>query len=114
MDVVSMRDGRSAEPIEGVKLTVLAGDERMNAQHFEIQPGAEVPEHSHEHEQVGQIFEGTFTFLVDGEEIVVGPGDSYAIPSNEPHAAINEGDEVVTGVEMFSPPRLHPDWAPEE
>lgn len=113
MDVVSVDEGRTAEPIEGVTLTILAGDERMNVQHFDIDPGAEVPVHSHDNEQVGQIFEGTLTFLVDGEELVVGPGDSYAIPAGEPHGARNDGDDPVVGVDVFSPPRPNPDWAPD-
>jgi quercetin dioxygenase-like cupin family protein len=114
MNVVSMDEGRTAEPIEGVTLTILAGADRTNAQHFEIEPGAEVPVHSHEHEQVGQIFEGTLTFVRDDEAVEVGPGDTYAIPSNEPHGARNDGGETVVGIEMFSPPRLNPDWAPDE
>jgi quercetin dioxygenase-like cupin family protein len=58
--------------------------------------------------------EGTLTFVVDGEEIPVGPGDSYAIPGGEPHAAFNDGDETVRGVEMFSPPRERANWGEDE
>lgn len=114
MDVLPVDEGRSAEPIDGVTLTILAGDERMNAQHFRVEPGAEIPVHSHENEQVGQVYEGRLTFLVDGEELVVGPGDTYAIPANEPHGARNEGEETVVGIDVFSPPRYDPDWAPGE
>jgi quercetin dioxygenase-like cupin family protein len=96
--------------MEGVRLTLLAGAERMNAQSFEIEPGATVPEHSHDSEQVGLVTAGHLTFLVDDEELVCGPGDSYAIPGGEPHGARNDGDETVEGVEMFSPPRATPTW----
>jgi len=114
MDVVQIDDGRSGDPVEGVHLTLMAGGERMNVQRFEIEPGAEVPVHSHDNEQTGQIYEGTLTFLVDGEELECGPGDTYAIPSGEPHGARNDGTETVIGVDVFSPPRKNPDWASDD
>jgi len=53
------------------------------------------------------------TFVVAGEEIVCGPGDSYAIPGEQPHAAENRGDETVRGVDIFSPPRENLSWQTE-
>jgi len=110
MEVVPKDAEESTEAVEGVHLSLLAGDEAMNVQHFEIEPGADVPEHSHDNEQTGYITQGTLTFLVDGEELDVSAGDSYAIPGDEPHAAENRGDVPVEGVDIFSPPRENPDW----
>ena len=110
MERVSVTDREATEAVEGVHLSILAGAEKMNVQHFDIEPGAEVPEHSHPHEQTGYIFEGTLTFLVDGEELEVAAGDSYAIPGDEAHAAENRGEMPVRGVDIFSPPRENPDW----
>lgn len=110
MERAALDDVQTTEAVDGVHLAMLAGGERTNVQGFEIEPGAEVPEHSHEHEQAGVVYEGELTFLVDGEETVVGPGESYVIPGAEPHAAENRGDEPVRGVDVFSPPRTDPDW----
>lgn len=110
MEVVPKEAVESTEAVEGVHLSLLAGAEEMNVQHFLIESGAEVPEHSHENEQTGYITQGTLTFLVDGEELLVSAGDSYAIPADEPHAAENRGDVPVEGVDIFSPPRENPDW----
>jgi len=110
MDRTKPGEGIAGEPVEDVYLERLISGERMNLQSFEIEPGATVPEHSHPHEQVGYVFEGTLTFLVDGEEIPIGPGDSFAIPGDEPHGARNDGDGTVRGVDVFSPPREAPDW----
>lgn len=110
MEVVPKDAVESTEAVEGVHLSILAGAERMNVQHFFIEPGADVPEHSHENEQTGLVTQGTLTFLVDGEELEVSAGDSYAIPADEPHAAENRGDVPVEGVDVFSPPRENPDW----
>ena len=110
MERVSVDDVDASEAAEGVHLALLAGHEEMNVQHFEIEPGASVDEHSHPHEQTGFIYEGELTFLTDGEEIACGPGDSYAIPGEQPHGAENRGEETVRGVDIFSPPRENPSW----
>ena len=100
------------EAVENVRLGVGAAGEEMSVQYFEIQPGAEVPEHSHHHEQSGLITQGELTFLLDGgERVTVGPGESYVLDGDEVHGAVNEGDEVVEGVDVFAPPRTDPDWA---
>jgi quercetin dioxygenase-like cupin family protein len=54
--------------------------------------------------------DGVLTFVVDGERIPVGAGDSFAIPGGEPHAAENAGDVPAVGLDVFSPPRDDPDW----
>ncbi|ELY59732.1 cupin [Natronococcus amylolyticus DSM 10524] len=110
MERVSLSDSETSEAADGVHLAIMAGAEEMNVQHFEIEPGAAVEEHSHPHEQTGFIYEGELTFHSDGDETVCGPGDSYAIPGDQPHAAENRGDETVRGVDIFSPPRENPTW----
>ncbi|WIV66311.1 cupin domain-containing protein [Natrialbaceae archaeon AArc-T1-2] len=110
MERVSLDDLDPAEAMDGVHLAMMAGGESMNIQHVAVEPGAVIDEHSHPHEQTGFLYEGELTFLVDGEEIVVGPGDSYAIPGDCPHAAENRGEETVRGIDIFSPPRENPSW----
>jgi quercetin dioxygenase-like cupin family protein len=114
MEHVSGADRPTVEAVPGVHLTQLAASESMSVQGFRIEPSATVPEHDHHHEQTGYVFAGTLTFTVDGETYPVGPGDAYAIPGGEPHAAANHGEEEVIGVDTFSPPRLNPDWAADD
>jgi len=111
MDRVSTREVDASEPIEGVSLELLAAGEETSMQRFEIDPGAEVPEHSHPHEQTGFVYEGELTFVSGGETVVVESGSSFSIPGGEPHSAKNEGEVPVRGVDVFSPPRTDPDWA---
>ncbi|SFK73323.1 Mannose-6-phosphate isomerase, cupin superfamily [Halogranum rubrum] len=112
MERVPLDAVESTEAVPGVHLAQLAAGEQMSVQHFHIEAGEDVPVHSHHHEQTGYIVEGELTFLVgdDGEEVVVGPGDSYAIAADEVHGAENRGDVDVKGVDIFSPPRTNPDW----
>lgn len=111
MERVALADADSTEAVDGVHLSPLTGGEKTNAQHFEIDPGASVPAHSHPHEQTGYVVDGTLVFVLeDGEEIEVGPDDSFVIPGGETHAAENRGNVPVRGVDVFSPPREDPDW----
>jgi len=110
METVQHSARETVEAVDGVHLTQLAVGAEMSVQHFHIEPGATVPEHSHHHEQVGYVSGGTCVFLVDGAEHVVGPGDSYRIPGDEPHAVENRSEEPVDGIDVFAPPRADPDW----
>ena len=111
MEIVSGEAEPSTEAVAGVHLTQLAVGERMSVQHFRIEPGATVPLHDHPHEQSGVLWQGTLTFVLeDGAEHEVTAGDGYDLAGGEPHAAENRGDEVVLGVDVFSPPRANPDW----
>lgn len=110
MDIVADDAVESTEAVPGVHLTQGAAGEKASVQRFSIEPGAEVPEHDHPHEQVGTVTSGVLTFFLDGETLRVGAGDTFAIPGGEPHAAANEGDVPVEGFDVFSPPRPNPDW----
>lgn len=109
-----MTDRETRPVADGVEATVLAGGDRMNVQHFVIEPGAEVPAHVHENEQLGYLLSGSVVVsLPDGERTLT-EGDSYAIPANEPHGAANPADEPAVGIDVFSPPRSVPGWERED
>lgn len=110
MERIPLEASEAVEAVEGVHLTQLAAGEGLSVQHFRIEAGATVPEHSHPHEQVGWVESGEAVFLVEGEELVVGSGDSYSIPGGEPHAVAVRGDEPLVGVDVFHPPREAPSW----
>lgn len=94
----------------GVHLAQLAVGEEMSIQHLRMEPGARVPEHDHHHEQLGFVYEGEQTFVLEGGAITVAPGGSYWLESGERHAAENRGDDVLRAIDVFSPPRADPNW----
>lgn len=100
----------AVEAVPGVHLAELAAGERTSVQHFFVEPGERVDEHSHHHEQAGFVLEGAGYVLVDGGETFVAAGDSYVIPGGQPHAVENRGDVPLKGIDVFSPPRENPDW----
>ena len=111
MDHVSQSAVETAEPIDGVRLRLLASGEGANVQQYRIEPAGSVPEHSHPHEQLGYLVRGELTFVLTDEEVLVEAGDSYRLAGDEPHAVENRSDTVAEGIDVFSPPRTDPDWA---
>lgn len=107
----SLDDIASVPPIdvwgEAVRARQVQG-ERVEFSLVELAPGAIVPEHRHENEQLGMVIEGTVTFTVDGERRELGPGGTWRIGPNRPHDVI-AGPAGAVVIDIFSPTR--DDWA---
>lgn len=74
----------------------------------ELAPGTEVPEHSHDNEQIGVLLEGSMTFTIAGETRTLVRGATWCIGSHQPHA-VRAGAEGAVAAELFTPVR--DDWA---
>ncbi|MGH2450567.1 MAG: cupin domain-containing protein [Candidatus Limnocylindria bacterium] len=74
---------------------------------IELEPDGVVPEHSHENEQLGLVLRGSLVFSVRGESRALGPGGTWCIPANTPHA-VETGPEGAVVIDVFSPVRE--DW----
>ncbi len=111
MEVTRTGASETVEAEPGVHLTQLAVGAEASVQGVRIEPGGEVPEHSHPHEQVGFVYEGELTFLLEGgDAITVGAGESYWLEGGEVHAAENGSETTVRAIDVFSPPRPNPGW----
>jgi quercetin dioxygenase-like cupin family protein len=91
-------DGAVARAIHGDRITVAT---------IELEPNREVPEHSHDNEQLGFVLQGEITMVVGGESRTLHTGETYTIPSGVPHSATT-GPEGATVVDVFAPVRA--DW----
>jgi quercetin dioxygenase-like cupin family protein len=58
----------------------------MTLAYVDIDAGAEIPEHSHVHEQVLNMLEGSFILCLAGKDLHLEPGQVVVIPSNVPHS----------------------------
>jgi quercetin dioxygenase-like cupin family protein len=86
--------------IQGVKIMIAK---------MEFEDGFTVPWHSHENEQITEVFEGTLRFWFDDIEdnpVDLLPGDVMIIPGNRRHKALMIGKVLET--DTFAPPRQ--DW----
>ena len=91
---------------EGIAGRVVHG-ERITLGVVELEPGIHLPEHSHEHEQLGLVLRGSLTFTVGDETRRLGPGATWAIPSGVAHSA-DVGPEGAVVIDVFNPTR--DDW----
>ncbi len=71
---------------------------------IEFEPNAEVPLHSHPHEQLGICLRGVQVLIVDGVEHPIGPMQAYVLPGGVEHAA-RSGPEGATVIDVFQPVR---------
>jgi quercetin dioxygenase-like cupin family protein len=107
--VTPFDDVRDVEPqplFAGLLARTVHG-ERITMAVVEIDPGAELPEHHHDNEQLGLVIRGSLAFRIGDEERELGPGGIWRIPSDVPHSA-RGGPEGAVVVDVFSPPR--DDW----
>jgi quercetin dioxygenase-like cupin family protein len=73
------------EIVPGYKARFVHGD-NLTLAYWEVDPGAELPEHNHPHEQVANVLEGRFELIVDGKSQILEPGQVVVIPSDVPHS----------------------------
>jgi quercetin dioxygenase-like cupin family protein len=98
-----------AEPMKGSITRRLITGERMMIAHVYLKRGDDVPQHSHENEQITYVLEGALQFWLgeQGErELTVRAGEVLVIPSYLPHRALAVEDTL--DVDVFNPPRQ--DW----
>lgn len=60
--------------------------DQMTLAFVDIEAGADLPQHAHVHVQVANVLEGEFELNVNGEIMLLRPGQSVVIPSNVPHS----------------------------
>lgn len=71
-----------------------------------FQPGSQSGTESYTHrgEEAGYVIAGTLVLWLDGEEIALGEGDSFAFPSDLPHRYSNPADTVAVVIWAITPP----------
>ena len=91
---------------QGVRARRVQGD-RLTLAIVELDPEAEVPEHTHPAEQNGMVITGEMTFRIADEERRLGPGGTWRILGGVPHSA-TAGPSGAVVIDTFSP--LRADW----
>lgn len=87
----------------GITLQATAGEALMVSV-VRFEPGADLPTHSHPHEQMGLLLEGRLEFTVGGETAILEAGDLWRIPGGVPHSARALGRSAVA-LDVFHPVR---------
>ena len=72
--------------------------------YLEMDAEAEVPLHSHPHEQAGMLLKGKLQLTIGDETRVMEPGSMYLVPGGVPHRAVAIDGPVLV-LDIFSPIR---------
>ena len=91
---------------QSAAVRTIDGD-RLTLGVVELDANALVPEHRHDHEQLGMVIEGSLEFRVGDERRELGPGGTWRIPSNVPHE-VKVGPDGAVVLDVFAPVRQ--DW----
>ena len=97
------KDRQPVEMIPGVSRQMLSVGHGAMTVYITVKKGAEVPVHTHPHEQIGYLQSGRARFRVGDQEQTLEALDGYSIPGGVPHGVTALEDCVF--VDVFSPPR---------
>ena len=88
---------------DGVSRKILASGGAMMTVQFAFEKGAVGTPHTHPHEQVGYVLEGSFELTLGSEKTMLEVGDTYYVPSNAVHGVVALEDGVL--LDVFTPQR---------
>ncbi len=103
MGFINIREVEPIEPVPGCRMRTPFGQNLMLS-YLEMDDGAEVPMHSHPHEQGGILIRGRLELTIGDETRLCEAGAMFLIPPNVPHRAVAVGGPAVV-LDCFSPVR---------
>lgn len=79
---------------------------RLEAQGYRVStyvypPGTVFPDHSHTVDKIDGVISGRFRMTMDGNSIVLGPGDMLVVPRGVVHRAEVVGEEPVVSLDAI-------------
>lgn len=98
-----LSERETKELVPGIVARTFWG-EKMLTSIVDLEPNADLPAHSHPHEQHGTVLEGKITMTIDGDARTLTAGDVYVIPGGIVHSAI-AGPDGCTVIDIFAPVR---------
>lgn len=87
----------------GVSRRVLSYNEEIMTVEVAFEQGAVGAVHTHPHTQCSYVLSGCFSYTVEGEETLLGPGDSIVVPSGLAHGTTCLEKGVL--LDIFTPMR---------
>ena len=103
MPFYDVKDLPALEILPGCRTRVPYGEHLMLS-YLEMDSGAEVPLHSHPHEQGGMLVSGRVELTIGDETRICEAGSLFLIPPNVKHRAVAVGGPAVV-LDVFSPIR---------
>ena len=77
--------------------------ENITLAEWRFQANVDLPEHSHQNEQITKLISGEFELTVDGKKILLKAGSSVIIPPNAVHSGTSITECHI--IDVFNPVR---------
>lgn len=99
-------------PLSGRSSRVFEGMDRAPVSFFlvDLAPGEGPDPHKHPYDEVFVVQEGSATFTVGGEAVVVHAGHIVIGPANVVHSFVNSGTTRLRTVNIHPSPTMLTDW----
>jgi quercetin dioxygenase-like cupin family protein len=111
MKVLNIDEVEGDQPAPGAVRKILVYSENLMLMYTEAEPGGGIS-HSHPHEQMGLILQGTSQLTVGGDTVTLNAGSSFLLEPNEHHEFKVVGDEKCIVLDIFHPHRE--DYVPKK
>jgi quercetin dioxygenase-like cupin family protein len=101
-----VRHHQEVQPIQlggGTERRILAYDESLMAVEVSFETGSEGAPHSHPHTQMSYVLSGSFRYSIEGESVILNPGDSVVVPGGLVHSTVCLEKGVL--LDVFTPKR---------
>lgn len=77
---------------------------KLEARGYRVQryiyaPGTYFPNHTHGIDKIDGVLSGRFKMVMDGQEVILAPGDCLAVPAGVVHSAEVVGNESVISLD---------------
>ena len=66
---------------------------------YSYAPGTCFPDHVHDVDKIDAVVAGTFRVVLEGKEVLLGPGDAVVVPRGAVHSAEVVGDQSVVSLD---------------
>ena len=87
----------------GVSRRVLSHNEELMTVEVAFEEGSVGAVHTHPHVQCSYVLSGRFSYVVEGEAVILGPGDSIVVPGGLLHGTTCLEKGVL--LDIFTPER---------
>jgi len=105
MKVLNIDEVKGENLGESALRKILVYSDNLMLMYSEAEPGGPPLAHSHPHEQIGYIIQGTSELTASGETVTLKAGSSFLLEPNEYHEIRGVGDEKIIVLDIFHPNR---------
>jgi mannose-6-phosphate isomerase-like protein (cupin superfamily) len=74
-------------------------DRGYSVSRYVYPPGTSFSEHTHSIDKIDAVLSGRFKIVMEGKEVILGPGDCIAVPKGSMHSAAVVGSEPVVSLD---------------